>query len=237
MDLSCLTDTQKQELLDLLEEKARRQRLRKFDSYFPEHGPLRRELYQKHLEFFRVGTRYRERLFLAGNRVGKSESAGGYEVVCHLTGQYPKWWEGRRFLEPVKVIAAGDTSKTVREVNQEKLLGSPGSHGTGIIPGELLIKTTAKAGIPDAVDTVWVKHITGGTSILWFKSYDQRREAFQGMEMDVIWLDEEPPLDIYTECLLRTMTTDGLVMLTFTPLLGLSDVVLEFLPGGKLPEV
>ena len=35
---------------------------------------------------------------------------------------------------------------------------------------------------------------------------------------------------------MRTMTTGGLLMLTFTPLLGLSEVVLSFLPGGKLPQ-
>ena len=49
-------------------------------------------------------------------------------------------------------------------------------------------------------------------------------------------MDEEPDLNIYTECLTRTMTTNGMVICTFTPLLGLSDVVLLFLPGGKLPE-
>ena len=30
------------------------------------------------------------------------------------------------------------------------------------------------------------------------------------------------------------MTNNGLIMLTFTPLLGMSEVVLAFLPGGKL---
>jgi phage terminase large subunit-like protein len=28
---------------------------------------------------------------------------------------------------------------------------------------------------------------------------------------DSIWLDEEPPLSVYTECLLRTMTGDNSV--------------------------
>ena len=32
------------------------------------------------------------------------------------------------------------------------------------------------------------------------------------------------------------MTTDGLVMVTFTPLEGMSDVVMSFLEGGKMPE-
>ena len=81
-----------------------------------------------------------------------------------------------------------------------------------------------------------VAHISGGNSLLSLKSYDQRREAFQGTEQDIIWLDEEPPIDIYTECLIRTMTTNGLLILTFTPLEGLSEVVLNYLPGGKIPN-
>ena len=54
--------------------------------------------------------------------------------------------------------------------------------------------------------------------------------------MDIIWLDEEPPMSIYAECLLRTMVSNGLILLTFTPLLGLTELVLLFLPGGKLSK-
>jgi hypothetical protein len=36
--------------------------------------------------------------------------------------------------------------------------------------------------------------------------------------------------------LTRTATTRGLILLTFTPLSGLSDVVLMFLPGGDIHE-
>lgn len=202
--------------------------------YYPETGPLRRELYPKHQEFFRAGADHRERLMLAANRVGKSEGVGAYEITCHLTGRYPDWWQGRRFTSAVKAWAAGDTSKTVREIVQEKLLGARGSLGQGMIPGDCIVHKTAKSGVADAVDTVYVKHVSGKNSVLVLKSYDQRREAFQGSEQDVIWLDEEPPLDIYTECLLRTMTTNGLIVLTFTPLQGLSDVVLSFLPDGDV---
>jgi phage terminase large subunit-like protein len=52
----------------------------------------------------------------------------------------------------------------------------------------------------------------------------------------VIWLDEEPPSDVYDECLLRLMTTEGMMIGTFTPLSGLSEVVLRFLPD-MAPEV
>lgn len=231
-----LDRNEKIELLRLTEEIERRARERKIWTYYPDTGPLRRELYTKHMQFFAAGETHRERLMLAANRVGKTEAVGGYELTLHLTGQYPVWWVGRRFDRPIKAWAAGDTGKTVREIIQEKLLGPVHAKGTGLIPKDCIIRTTAKSGVPDAVDTVQVRHASGGTSTLVLKSYDQKRLSFQGTEQDVIWLDEEPDLSIYTECLLRTMTNSGMLMLTFTPLLGMSETVLSFLPGGQVDE-
>lgn len=228
----------REELIELFRvdaELARRKAGRKLSTYYPERGPLRRELYRKHLEFFRKGAVKRERLFIAANRVGKTEGAGGYELVCHITGMYPPWWQGRRFSRANMWWAAGDTRETVRDILQRKLLGKPGEYGTGLVPRDSIIRT-APGFIPDAVASIWVKHVSGGTSVVQFKSYDQGREAFQGTEQDGIWLDEEPPQDVYTECLLRTMTNNGMVMLTFTPLRGMSEVVLAFLPNGAFPE-
>lgn len=219
-----------------LAEKERRARERKILGYYPETGPLRRELYPKHLSFFEAGTRYRERLMMAANRVGKTEGVGGYEVVLHLTGRYPDWWTGRRFGHSIKAWAAGDTSKTVRDILQEKLLGPVGQFGTGLIPKEDIIRTSSKPGVADAVEIIYVRHVSGGESKIVLKSYDQKRESFQGSEQDLIWLDEEPPLDIYTECLLRTMTTNGLILLTFTPLMGMSETVMAFMPSGEIAE-
>jgi phage terminase large subunit-like protein len=231
-----MTRDEKLELLALLEEKERRGRGRKITTYFPDQGPLRRELYRKHLAFFEAGKTQRERAFIAANRVGKTESGGGYEFTMHLTGQYPAWWPGRRFSSPIKSWAAGDTAKTVRDIIQAKLLGPLHDLGTGLIPANALEKTTPKQGVPEAIDTVYIKHVSGGFSKCVFKSYDQKRLAFQGEEQDVIWLDEECPLEIYTECLLRTMTTNGILMHTFTPLMGLSETVMHFLPNGEIVE-
>lgn len=192
--------------------------------------------YGKHLECMKAGAEHRERLMIAANRVGKTQMAA-YETAVHLTGaydDYAPWWEGRRFDRPVKCWAAGDTGKTARDILQVSLLGPPGAHGTGMIPGHLIERKTAKAGLPDAIESIYVRHASGGLSVVQLKSYDQRREAFQGTAQDLIWLDEEPPEDIYTECLLRTMTTDGLILLTFTPLMGLTPLVLSFLPGGRV---
>ena len=82
-----------------------------------------------------------------------------------------------------------------------------------------------RQGVPDALDGVTVKHVSGGVSTLGFKSYDQGRTKLQGETLDFVWFDEEPNLDIYMEGLTRTNATGGITWLTFTPLLGMSEVV------------
>lgn len=236
VDLKRLNFKERRELLDLLEEKDKLGHRKRFYGMYPDTGPLRRALYPKHLEFFRLGKKHRERLFCAANRVGKTEGAGGYEMVCHLTGEYRKWWDGRLFKRPVMAWAAGDTGKTTRDILQRKLLGPINAIGSGLIPGKLIERVTPKSGLPDAIENVYVRHVpTGRTSILSFKSYDQKREAFQGTEQDVILEDEEPPEDIHDECVLRTMATPerpdgGIVMMTYTPIQGLTPLTLRFLP-------
>ena len=104
----------------------------------------------------------------------------------------------------------------------------------GMIPRRLVYDHTRKQGIPSAIHTIWVRHITGGISTLDLLSYDQKREAFQGTAKQVIWLDEEPPHDIYGECLIRTMTCGGILMVTMTPLMGLTPFLAEWLERSVL---
>ena len=222
-----------EELLLLRQEQHRRISRNKIQTLFPETGPLRRELYSKHLEFFKLGATHNERAFVAANRVGKTVGAA-FEMTSHLTGLYTPWWNGKRFDEPINAWAAGDTAKTVRDIIQAELLGpvgNPEALGTGLIPADLILRTTPKHGLADAVETIHVRHASGGTSTLQLKSYDQGRESFQGSSISVGWLDEECPESIYEEVLTRTLTTGGIVMLTFTPLLGLTPLVLSFLPA------
>lgn len=219
------------ELVALLKEQERRAARRKLFTYYPERGPLRRNLYPQHMEFFRLGQNYATRAFMAGNRVGKTEGGGGYELTLHLTGRYPDWWEGRRFDRGIDAWAAGDTKETVRDILQFKLLGPELAYGTGLIPGDDIVRTVRRPQGGGALDYVQVRHVSGSISRLAFKSYDQGREAFQGTEKDVILLDEESNEAIRSECAIRLGTTNGLLMETFTPLRGLTPVVLAYLGG------
>lgn len=168
---------------------------------------------------------------MAGNQVGKTY-CGAAELAMHLTGQYPDWWEGRRWSRATRWWAASVTAEVTRDAGQRLLLGDPANSealGTGLIPGDAIAAPRSKTGIPNALASVSVKHVSGEWSSLVFKSYDQRRGKFQGDTLDGIWLDEEPPLDIYTECLTRTNATEGLLYMTFTPLMGQSKTVKRFM--------
>jgi phage terminase large subunit-like protein len=210
----------------------------KLESFYPETGPLRRELYAKHLEFFEAGARKNERLFMAANRVGKSEGVGAYETTLHLTGKYPPWWKGRRFERPISAWAAGQTAKTTRDIIQLALLGPGPQFGTGLIPAEMILGTTPKPGIPEAVETIYVRHASGERSEVMLKSYDQGVESFYGTGKDVVWLDEEAEQKIYTESLTRTLSTrlgepNGILLFTFTPLWGVTDIVREYIEAPE----
>jgi phage terminase large subunit-like protein len=184
--------------------------------------------YPKQLAFHEAGAKHRERLLMAGNQLGKT-LAGGFEVAMHATGRYPDWWQSKRFDRPTVGWACGVTGEVVRDTVQKVLVGRTGQEGTGAIPKDAIVELVSARGIPDLLDTIRVNHVSGGVSIIGLKTYASGREKFQGETLDYVWLDEEPPADIYTEALTRTNLGASPVWLTFTPLQGVSTVVKRFL--------
>jgi phage terminase large subunit-like protein len=192
--------------------------------------------YTKQAAFHAAGAHHRERLLMAGNQLGKT-TCGAAEAAMHLTGAYPDGWRGRRFERPIRMWATSKTSEVTRDGVQRLLIGEPKDTlqwGSGLIPQAALLSTSRRTGVSNALDGATIGHAGGGISTLGFKSYDQGREKWQGETLDVVWFDEEPPLDIYSEGLTRTNATGGIVILTFTPLRGLSDVVRMFLSDSDL---
>jgi phage terminase large subunit-like protein len=211
------------ELAKILEELDRRKRENKLGYYAP---------YEKQRDFHEAGATKRERLLMAGNQQGKTWS-GGAEAAMHATGRYPDWWKGRRFDKPTRGWCAGVTGESTRDNPQRILLGSIGQRGTGMLPNDSIKEVRNGRGIPDAVDNILVKHASGGTSQIGCKSYEKGREKWQGETLDWLWFDEEPPLVIYSEGLARIAATKGMTFITFTPLLGMSEVVRRFLQEGS----
>jgi phage terminase large subunit-like protein len=206
-------------------------RLQRLEELRKNYGMLFYHPYPKQREFHAAGIEYRERLLMAGNKLGKTFCAG-FEVAFHVTGEYPDDWNGYRFTKQNRWWVGSVTSELTRDGAQRILLGNVGRWGTGCIPKDRIVEIKRARGVPDAVETVLVRHTCGEVSQVTFKAYSDGREAWQAEDLDGVWFDEEPPEDIYTEGVTRTNNTCGPVFLTFTPLLGMSNVVMRFM-GAK----
>ena len=203
-------------------ELARRQRTNRLRDYKP---------YSKQREFHRQGATVRERLFMAGNQLGKTV-AGAAEAAMHLTGRYPDWWDGKRFAKPIVMLAGSESYELTRDGVQRLMVGPPDREeewGTGFIPADCINARTRRMGVSNALDSITVRHVSGGMSSLYFKAYEQGRGKWQANTVDYVWFDEEPPEDVYIEGITRTNATQGLIALTFTPLMGMSNVVARYL--------
>ena len=212
--------------IEILEERRRRIKYNQLKLYAP---------YQKQTEFHNIIAS--ERMLGAGNQTGKTY-AGSREAAYHATGLYPDDWKGARFEKPTVGWVGGVSGEVIRDTTQKLLVGrmqDEQSIGSEAIPKDCIIQPVKALGVKDLLDHVKVKHISGGTSLIFFKSYEKGREKFQGETIDWVWLDEEPPQDIYSECLTRTNKGQNgqFIFITFTPLKGMTTVAYDFYSGEK----
>jgi phage terminase large subunit-like protein len=235
--LALLNPEQKGELLKLLEEKENRRKYNKLGWFEP--YDWQKTLCESTLDG-------RQCLAMTANQIGKS-TVGAYITAIHLTGRYPDWWKGRVFKKPSYAWAAGVSNDTTRDIMQTELFGlaeDDQQWGTGMVPLEDIgTKTRRRGATGNSYDSVMVKWHNPhgefkGYSRIGFKSYEMGEEKFFGRPVDFIWLDEQPPSNIYTQCITRTVATGGDVLMTFTPEQGITPVVHQFMherqPGQYL---
>lgn len=148
-----------------------------------------------------------------GNRTGKTE-CGAVETVMWATGEH-KWRDIKGATEGWVVSL---TTRMSRDIAQAKILK--------YLPKDRIIEIIMQKGRKGApeygiIDFILVANKFGTTSKIIFKTCEQGRERFQGASLDYIWFDEEPPEDIYQECLMRTLDRAGsCIWATMTPLKG-----------------
>lgn len=177
----------------------------------------------KQLAFHATGLVAKERAFFAGNRCGKSWTVSA-EGSMHLTGNYPEWWTGYRYSKPINMWAGGVADKELKQLKQYYVgnITKP-----GFIHPSLILKKNEQE------HSYHIRHVSGGISVLRFKTYKQGESAWQAETVDLIHLDEEPPQKIYTEALTRTMSTSldqhGMVMASLTPLKGVTLFMLQYM--------
>ena len=185
--------------------------------------------YQK--EFFRTGKTHTRRGMIAANRAGKTV-ASTFEAAYHLTGEYPKDWEGKVWDRPIIAMCSGESWEQVAKTLQSKLLGCDDIKqmyklGTGSIPRSTIdVKSIRSDGANVLAIEVW--HKSGGKSKLYFSNYTQQVRHLQGFELDLVLLDEQPPDETFSELVVRTAQRMGQVICSFTPLKGMTGLVRKF---------
>lgn len=165
-------------------------------------------------------------MILGGNQSGKTTSAMG--IVSRLVRREGPIYRRLRLPErrPLKIWVCPQSFEKYKS-NWEERLGNEVFRG---LPHDY--DPTAEAELfsevaHDYVKTpqptwTWDDDCAKGNT-LWGKSQDQGFRAFESDVVDLIVFDEEPEdRKVYTSAQQRFATTNGVIVLAFTPLLGIS---------------
>ncbi len=187
-----------------------------------------RIVHKKQLEFHK--STKKNRWVFGGNRTGKTE-CGAVETIWISLGIHPF----RKNLKSSQCWVVSLSTRVQKEVAQAKILKYlPKSAIVDVImiDGK---KSSPENGV---IECIIVKNISGENSKIWFKSCEEGREKFQGTSLDFVWFDEEPPEDIYKECLMRVLDKNGEIFGTMTPLKGMTYIYdIIYLNTKSDPEV
>lgn len=188
-------------------------------------------------EFFAASKENKQKCLCAANQVGKSQ-CGCIEIAYHLTGLYPDNYPGFKFEHPITAWALGYSGEQIRDVVQKKLFGiltrEQGFISNSIIPKDLIASEPVRSQTTGLAKDVYVKHVTGKSSVISFKSYSQGHHALMGAIVDCVLIDEEPTdKNIFPQVLTRTANGNknkgGHTILTFTPENGVTELVDSFM--------
>jgi phage terminase large subunit-like protein len=166
--------------------------------------------HEKQLDFHT--SEAQKRIFLGGNRSGKT--VGGItEDIWWLMGKHPY------IKTPPPPVAGRIVS--VDFLNGVNKIIIP--EVTRWIPASAL-----KGGHWEKAYNKEMRVLTlENGSFVEFMSYDQDVDKFAGTSRHFIHFDEEPPRDIYIECLQRLIDTNGRFWFTMTPVDGMSSWIYD----------
>ncbi len=216
-------DKEKLQLLNQMLGEIKRRKSTKLSTY--NTGKV---VHQKQILFHKCTKR--NRWVFGGNRSGKTE-CGAVEAIWLARGNHPY----KTNKPDVCGWVVSLSTKVQKEVAQNKILSYLDPSWV-----EDVVMNTGKKSSPEfgVIDTIIIKNVFGGFSKISFKTCEEGREKFQGASLDFVWFDEEPPKEIYFECLMRVIDRKGEIFGTMTPLKGLTFVYDEiYLNKNADPEV
>lgn len=161
------------------------------------------------------------RLFIGGNRSGKTV-AGICEDIFWLTGKHPYYPTPP---PPVRGRIVGvDFLNGIEKILRPAL-------------AQWMPLSELKGGSWEQAYSKEQRTLTlANDSFVEFMSYDQDLDKFAGTSRHFVHFDEEPPQDIYTECMARLIDTGGHWWMTMTPVEGMTWIYDNiYIPGRNDP--
>lgn len=228
-----LSRGEQEQLLALLEERARREHVYRYRHMY-------KMLYDWQREFVESTKQYSQVALIAANRIGKTWS-GTYMDAIHALGDYPDAWEGHVFQHNPLIWCLGYSGEKTRDLLQTPLIGKKNGNTFegALIPPEHIKDYESMTGTPNALRSVYIRQVGGGDvqgkdAKIQFWSYSQGQHALMGDGVDWFHIDEEPEdPEIFPQVLVRTATGDnkqgGRGILTLTPENGRTELVIQFM--------
>lgn len=145
----------------------------------------------------------KKKFLFGGNRSGKTECGAAYVNNKCTSKNYQRWW------------CVSETFQDSVNIQQRKIWN-------------LAPKLEINYGKYDEINGFTNRKLQfKNRSLITFKSYDQGVDSFRSDDIDGVWFDEEPPLEIYKETLMRLIDRDGEVIITMTSLKGITELLEE----------
>jgi phage terminase large subunit-like protein len=177
------------------------------------------------IRFFRAEEAF---LCTGGNRAGKTQF--GAQLAIAIGAGRDEWWVR-------EWIKLNNLPEDIIQRKPQTVWYAALSYGDALEYGRPKLEQYAPQGTKytrwRAQDRASMRLPNGGRIVSL--SVDAGREKFQGASVKFIWCDEEPSSEVFEECLLRTVDTQGTVLITATPLKGLSfmyDFFVDSPPSG-----
>jgi phage terminase large subunit-like protein len=178
--------------------------------------------------------RFNEVLVLGGNRAGKTEWAAKRVaqafVGMDLGNNMPAWVKERSQKRGLNIWCLHTTHMTSVAMQQN-------------VFQKYLPKELKEAKRSQQIQLSWSQKngFTDNTAVynknqIWFLNYSQDIKVVEGGEVDLVWCDELVPQDWLETLRYRLVTRSGKLLVTFTPILGYTQVVKEFITTAKVTE-
>lgn len=151
------------------------------------------------------------RAITGGNKVGKTDELG-FELVAMCKNKCQEFGINFPHKPPLNLWYCGRNSKVLSDEPLNSIIR--------YLKCENVDYSIKRSG--QAVDHMYIWDDEGNKSTIWFKSYDAKANTFESANVHAVFMDEEPPRDIFSAVKTKIATMPGYVFIAMTPDMGLT---------------